>query len=114
MNRPPINARIRLLGDSHESTVTSHTERGFTYEYDEPIPFGRAAWGQQTTGGEHFVDVYPELRTWELAPTTEANTDERIDQWHALPEDGQPLHEYLGLTWDQYAHWAQYNTLPTT
>lgn len=66
MIRPPINSRIQLLGDPHQSTVTGHTERGFTYEYDYPVPFGRAAWGQQTTGGEHFTDVYPEMKTWEI------------------------------------------------
>lgn len=67
MTRPPINARIRLIGDLHESTCTSHTERGFTYEYDYPIPVGRAAWGQQSTGGEVYVDVHPQIKLWDLA-----------------------------------------------
>ncbi len=68
MNRPAINSRIYLMGDPNQVTVTGHTEHGFTYEYDYPIPFGRASWGQYLTGGENFCDVYPEVKTWGYSP----------------------------------------------
>jgi hypothetical protein len=29
--------------------------------------------------------------------------EQQIETWHATEEDGQPLHEYLGLTWEQYS-----------
>ena len=58
MTRPPLKSRIRFEQPPfNEATVISHTARGFTYEFDAPISFGRAAWGQQQTGGEIFVDV---------------------------------------------------------
>jgi hypothetical protein len=37
-------------------------------------------------------------------------TDEEIDAliaaWHDGPEDGISLHQYLGLTWDEYKTWV--------
>ncbi len=33
--------------------------------------------------------------------------DEAIDAWHADPHSGVPLHEYLGLTWFEYADWVE-------
>lgn len=29
--------------------------------------------------------------------------DARIEEWHSLPENGVPLHEYLGMTFYEYA-----------
>jgi len=44
-----------------DATVTAIIENGFTYEYDYPIPHGRAEWGEMCTGG----DCYPEgYRFW--------------------------------------------------
>ena len=69
MIRPPLGTRIRLVGDPYatEATVTKLTKRGFAYEYDHPIPFGRAAWGQMSTGGELFCDIpeYANFKMWE-------------------------------------------------
>lgn len=31
---------------------------------------------------------------------------ERIAEWHAS-DSPLPLHEYLGMTWDQYHRWVQ-------
>jgi len=59
----PVGTRIRDLRDRRESTVTELTQRGFKYEYDTPQPFGRAAWGQQMTGGEVYLDM-PESSHW--------------------------------------------------
>lgn len=32
--------------------------------------------------------------------------DDWIDRWHDEASDQGPLHEYLGLTWVQYAAWV--------
>jgi hypothetical protein len=32
---------------------------------------------------------------------------DQIDAWHEHSEDGQSLHEYLGLTWEQYQQLVQ-------
>lgn len=32
---------------------------------------------------------------------------DRIDRWHANPAQDQPLHEYLGLTLEQYERWLK-------
>ncbi len=44
--------------------------------------------------------------------TREENIDDLIDDWHGSPDDGVPLHEYLGWTWEQYAHWVLTGKLP--
>ncbi len=50
---PTTTPRWRLA-DKPNATVTALTARGFEYRYDYPIPFGRAAWGQTTEGGEVY------------------------------------------------------------
>lgn len=35
-----------------------------------------------------------------------------IDLWHEGAGEGQPLHEYLGMTWDEYRRWAESSVLP--
>jgi hypothetical protein len=37
-----------------DAVVTAITERGFTYEYDYPVPIGRAEWGEMMVGGECY------------------------------------------------------------
>ncbi len=38
---------------------------------------------------------------------TPAEIDRAIDAWHALPSPPPcPLHEWLGMTWEDYARWA--------
>ena len=32
--------------------------------------------------------------------------DDLVDQWHEDPTITVPLHEYLGMTWEQYAAWV--------
>lgn len=41
-----------------DATVTAITDKGFTYQYTHPLPFGRAAWGQMMTGGECYPEGY--------------------------------------------------------
>ena len=48
--------RSTLDSSKPDAIVTAASEQGFTYEYDRPIPFGRAAWGEMMIGG----DCYPE------------------------------------------------------
>ena len=43
--------------------------------------------------------------------------DARVAHWHAAPI-GSPaaqvdLHEYLGMTWEQYRRWAATGEIPT-
>lgn len=42
--------------------------------------------------------------------------DDLVDEWHDLPPgspDAQlPLHDYLGMTWVQYARWTETCILP--
>jgi hypothetical protein len=37
--------------------------------------------------------------------------DDYIEAWHSLPDDsseaGQELHEFLGMTWDEYRLWVE-------
>jgi hypothetical protein len=35
-----------------------------------------------------------------------------IEAWHDDPDTTLPLHEYLGMTWEQYATWAETMVLP--
>lgn len=50
--------RLELDPTRPDAIVTALTERGFSYEYLTPVPFGRAAWGQMMTGGEYFPEGY--------------------------------------------------------
>lgn len=36
-----------------------------------------------------------------------SNIHDLIDKWHEGEGAGKELHEYLGLTWAQYATWAE-------
>ena len=51
-NQPDCGNPPRLDPFYPDAVVTAHTERGFMYRYDKPVPFGRAAWGLMTQGGE--------------------------------------------------------------
>lgn len=33
--------------------------------------------------------------------------DDLVDLWHNSPDDGVPLHEFLGMTWDEYKAWTE-------
>jgi hypothetical protein len=44
-------------------------------------------------------------------PTTDDNIDQRVEEWHAIIPSTVPLHEWLGLTWEQYARWGETNKL---
>lgn len=38
--------------------------------------------------------------------------DDLVDDWHNSPDDGVSLHEFLGMTWDQYKRWVESVELP--
>jgi len=40
------------------------------------------------------------------------NIDDCIDLWHCGAAGDQPLHEYLGMTWEEYALWVETSQLP--
>jgi len=42
---------------------------------------------------------------------TKENIDDLIDEWHEGNSE-QKLHEFLGLTEEQYAHYVKTNELP--
>lgn len=35
-----------------------------------------------------------------------------IAEWHEAPDDDTYLHDFLGLTWEQYVQWATGGVLP--
>ena len=50
------------------------------------------------------TDNKPELHV--QPPVTEDDIDDLVDTWHA-GGTGMPLHEFLGLTREQYARWVE-------
>lgn len=36
-----------------------------------------------------------------------SDLDDLVEQWHTSPDDDGPLHEFLGMTWEQYAEWTR-------
>lgn len=47
----------------------------------------------------------PDRKSWR-----ELTDDELVDltgQWHESPDDGVPLHEFLGMTWAEYKRWTE-------
>ena len=34
--------------------------------------------------------------------------DDLIEEWHNTEGDGIPLHEFLGMTWDEYKRWVEH------
>jgi len=42
-----------------------------------------------------------------------AAIDDYVAEWHEKEDDGVELHDYLGMTWDEYSLWAEKpNALP--
>jgi hypothetical protein len=41
----------------------------------------------------------------------EKRINDLIDQWHE-GNTGVPLHEFLGMTWEQYGEWLESNLWP--
>lgn len=41
-----------------------------------------------------------------------AEIDDYISEWHNTSDGSQTLHEFLGLTWEDYGYWIQHNALP--
>jgi hypothetical protein len=35
------------------------------------------------------------------------NINDAIHDWHDSPPGAMPLHEFLGLTWEQYKSWVE-------
>jgi hypothetical protein len=53
-----------------------------------------------------FLDEY-------LAGNVEAEEiHDYLDIWHDGSDNDLELHEYLGMTWEQYAVWAESGVLP--
>lgn len=43
----------------------------------------------------------------ELQVAVRAQVDQLVDVWHESPDDGRPLHEFLGMTWPEYCRWVR-------
>ena len=41
------------------------------------------------------------------------NIDDKIELWHTGTGD-MPLHEYLGMTWDEYSEWVHTSIIPNS
>lgn len=35
------------------------------------------------------------------------NIDDAVELWHASPENGMQLHEFLGMDWVEYCEWVE-------
>lgn len=53
--------------------------------------------------GNSFLDRFAR------GEVTEDQIDDFIDDWHAGKTDADDLHEYLGLTWGEYAEWVKHD-----
>lgn len=42
---------------------------------------------------------------------TDDELNDKIDAWHD-GDSPEPLHRYLGWTWEQYKHWVQTDEQP--
>jgi hypothetical protein len=40
----------------------------------------------------------------------ESELDELVERWHNCEDSDLPLHEFLGISWDEYARWVQHPT----
>ena len=55
------------------------------------------------------VDALVAAESTDGKPTSDIH--EALREWHEMP-GGPPLHDYLGMTWEQYARWAEKGELP--
>lgn len=46
------------------------------------------------------------LRAQGLIEPAEEVADQLVELWHSGQGPGQELHEFLGLTWEQYGQWV--------
>lgn len=60
--------------------------------------------------------MWPAIHSCKRFPVTASAwnrlLDDLVEKWHNSPDDGKPLHEYLGMTWDEYGAWAKDATIP--
>lgn len=43
---------------------------------------------------------------------TADDMDRMIDEWHEMDDDGRPLREYLGVSYEEYKEYIEKGTLP--
>lgn len=113
IEKPDIGSRIRFPQTGLETEVIEHTERGFKYK-GAPSSF-IPRWNLSFSGeGEIFTDS-PEW-SWAISngtivlvpePTTIKNINRRIIAWHEQEKSLVQLHDYLGLTLEEYGHWVK-------
>jgi len=57
------------------------------------------------------ISGHPDYRNRREAVTEHLWTEEKlldeVDRWHEMHGDGVPLHEFLGMTHDEYARWVE-------
>lgn len=53
--------------------------------------------------GVSFIDIEQAL----LVRKRDRAINDRIDEWHRSPDITEPLHDYLGMTWEHYTTWVE-------
>lgn len=50
-----------------------------------------------------------------MAKSLDDHLDDLVDAWHdSGPEEKRGLHEYLGMTWEEYKNWTESCIVPQT
>lgn len=52
---------------------------------------------------QHLAATYTAAKAKPAAGDIEV----KVDAWHNGAGEGRTLHEYLGMTWGEYAHWVE-------
>lgn len=100
---------IELPGEGPPSSEAFHTERDLTgggiASESRIAPPSTLAEGPLSKDSLLRTDAPPPV---EKESSTVDDIEDRIAEWHASAESAyQPLHEYLGMTWEEYAAWVE-------
>ena len=61
----------------------------------------------------HWIDAFERSKVYVFnqAPTKEQELESLIDEWHEITSD-QSLHEYVGMTWEEWSNYVYKRELP--
>ena len=66
----------------------------------------------QTCGKWVFECIHSCKRVPVTPPAWNRKLDELVEKWHTSPTDDGPLHEFLGMSWEEYGAWTKHATIP--
>ncbi len=98
------------------ATVQALHEAGVQLGGDPEAPCAqprcRHRWGDHRLVPADAEDLH--LGGLILCPAPGRSVDDRIDDWHTGPRelDDVSLHDYLGMTWEEYTVWVMNGTVP--